>query len=129
YAVALLLPTLLATFLNFGTSSANVYYLASRQVDARTAITVTALFSALSGGLGLVIGAVVATQFGASVFPGVALSAVLTALASFPFMLLLQAASGLLQGFQDFRAFNLGLLAPPIATLAMAVFMAVTGRL
>jgi O-antigen/teichoic acid export membrane protein len=129
YAVALLLPTLLTTFLNFGISSANVYYLASRQIDVRTALIVTFAFSMTCTVLGLGIGWVSTALWGEVLFPGVGQYNLLLALASFPFLFLLQMAGGLLQGVQDFRAFNVTLLAPPAVTLAAIAVLASTGSL
>lgn len=41
YTLALLLPTMLATFLNIGIGSANVYYIGSNQVGAAQAWSAT----------------------------------------------------------------------------------------
>lgn len=129
YAVALLLPSLLATFLNLGVSAANVYFLASRKVDLRTAFVVTSYLSLFCTLGGLVVGAGIVSFFGAVAFPGVAIGTLALALAAFPFMLMLGAAGGLLQGLQDFRAYNLTLLVPPLVTLMGAGALAALGRL
>ncbi|MCK9549671.1 oligosaccharide flippase family protein [Aquamicrobium sp.] len=128
YAVALLLPTLLATFLNFGVSSANVYYLASRNVDLKTASFVTLWLSIIFSVFGLVIGTI-SINFSDQIFPGIDKSVLFLSLASFPFLLFLQAAGGLLQGTQDFRAFNLTLIVPSLVTLLTTGSLAALGRL
>lgn len=129
YAVALLLPTLLATFLNLGVSPANVYYLASRRVDFRTSFLVTLFLSAACAFLGCSIGALLIFFLGEALFPGVGHDVLFLALAAFPFMLLLQAAGGILQGLQDFREFNLTLLVPPTVTIAAVSVLAIAGFL
>lgn len=129
YAVALLLPTLLATFLNLGVSSANVYFLAARKIDLRTAFLVTFFFSLTCALTGLAIGSAIVWGFREVLFPGVGASLLLLALAAFPFVLMLAVAGGLLQGLQDFRAYNLTLLVPPFITLIAAGTLAVLDRL
>lgn len=129
YAVALLLPTLLVTFLNFGVSTANIYYLASREVDLRTSFLVSAFLALVCGLSGLAIGAVMLAGFGETLFPGVEMRVLMVALAAFPFLLMLQFVGGLLQGLQDFRAFNLTLLVPSFVTLAAAGLLVVLARL
>src|SRR5690606_37919949 len=56
YAVALLLPTLLSQLLNLGLVSANVYFVASRQIDAETAWAVSRDLAFLLGSVGTGLG-------------------------------------------------------------------------
>jgi O-antigen/teichoic acid export membrane protein len=123
-AVALLLPTTLATFLNLGITPANVYFVASSQVSLRKAWFTTARLGGLICLAGTAIG-ISAIQLRPQWFTGVPPLALWLAMATFPPSLFVGLISGLFQAQQDFKLFNkLGLLQPIIQLVLVALLMA-----
>jgi len=122
-AVALLLPTTLATFLNLGITPANVYFVASSQVSLRKAWYTTVRLGGLICFAGMAIGIAV-VQFRSEWFTGVPRLALWLAMATFPPSLFAGLISGLFQAQQDFKLFNkLGLLQPIIQLILVALLM------
>ena len=122
-AVALLLPTTLATFLNLGITPANVYFVASSQVSLRKAWYTTVRLGGLICFVGTVIGSAV-VQLRPEWFTGVPPLALWLALASFPPSLFVGLIGGLFQAQQDFKLFNrLGFLQPIIQLILVALLM------
>ena len=117
-AVALLLPTTLATFLNLGITPANVYFVASSQVSLRKAWYTTVRLGGLICLAGMAIG-IAAIQLRPQWFTGVPPLALWLAMATFPPSLFAGLIDGLFQAQQNFKVFNrLGLLLP-IVQLAL----------
>ncbi len=129
YAVALLLPGMLATFLNLGISPATVYYLGAGKVDTFTAFRTIIRLGSIIALTGLMLGAVCILYFGERWFPNVPYYVLWITLALFPFVLFQTFLSSIFQGLQNFKVFNLLLLAPPaiflILLLTMAIFSVV----
>jgi len=123
YAVALLLPSMLATFLNMGISPANVYYLGAGKVDTLTAFRTIIRLVLIITLTGLLLGAVCILYFGESWFPDVPNYVLWTALALFPFALFQTFLASIFQGRQQFKTFNLILLAQPTLFLALLLIM------
>lgn len=121
YTIALLLPTLLASFLNLGIAPANVYYLGSRQVSPLVAWQSSLKLYTSIVVIGLAIGTTVLLLFGESWFPGIPTSLLWVALLIFPVSLLLSLVSSLFQGLQRFGQFNIVLLLQPLLTLVIIV--------
>lgn len=125
YAVALLLPSMLATFLNLGIGSANVYYLGSKQFSLRKVRRSCVKISITLSMLGIVIGSLI-IQFKADVFfPEVDRSILWLALLSFPVSLILGFISSIFQGIQKFKEFNIALLVQPVVMLTGVIGLAV----
>jgi len=121
YALALLLPMMLANFLNLGINSASVYYIGRGDVSVRRALKMNlALWLPLSVA-GFVTAAVVITQFSDSWFPGIPTSLMWLAMPVFPVSLLQMFMLGVLHARQDFRRYNAVHLLQPFVTLALAV--------
>lgn len=117
YTVSLLLPSLLANLLNLGLAPANVYYLASRQVSPVVVWRVSFIMTLGLGLFGLASGGVLIVCFGDDWFPAIPERLLWLALASFPLALATSAASSIFQGLQQFRAFNIVLVAQPLLSL------------
>lgn len=127
YVVALLLPSLLATFLNLGIAPANVYFIGSGKIAVITAWRSTVkLYFALSI-LGLAIGAAVLWWRAEQWFPGVSPKLLWFSLTIFPISFLLGFVSSIFQGLQQFRIFNVVLLAQPIITLTIITILLLFG--
>lgn len=127
YAVALLLPTTLASLLNLGIGSANIYYLGAARVGAAAALRTTFKLYAVIALLGLAVGATVVLHFAERWFQGVPEELLWVALAVFPISLLLALISSVFQGLQQFKRFNLILLLQPSLILIFVILLLLGG--
>ncbi|WP_162628779.1 flippase [Marinobacter bohaiensis] len=118
YAIAVLISTMLAKFLNFGVGPATVYYVSRGDFSIEQAWKGNCRLAIVVATGGLVFIFPVFWVWGKGIFPGVPASLVYLGLASFPLTLLLAYLSTILQGLQDFKAFNLTVLVPPYVNLA-----------
>jgi len=128
YVTALLLPNLLATFLNLGVSPANVYFIASDKVSVGTAWRSSLKLCLIMSLVGLGVGAIVIHWFGEQWFPGVTQSLLWFSLIIFPISLLLGFMSSLYQGMQQFMWFNLILLMQPAINLTLIILLIISGN-
>lgn len=117
YAVSLLLPMLLSTFVNMGTNSANVYYLGSQQYPAAVVARQSVELAAILSLLGLAVGAGAIHFAAETLFPGVASTLLWLALSAFPLVLLQTFAHSIFQGLKRFAHLNTVVLTQPVATL------------
>ena len=117
YAVAMLLPNMLASFLNFGISPANVYYLGSGKINTTTVLYAVITLFMIIASAGIGIGALCIIFFGNIWFPGIPSKILWLVLAIFPISLLQSFLAGIFQCLQKFRTYNLILLAKPLTTL------------
>ncbi|WP_171006870.1 oligosaccharide flippase family protein [Shimia litoralis] len=113
-ALALVFPKVLAAFLNLGMGSANVYFIASRQVAPQTAWAYARNLTTIMSLLGLCLGAVVISIASELFFAGIDESALAISLIALPCILLVSATASILQGMQDFPAFNRAVLFQPV---------------
>lgn len=121
YAVAILLPTMLASLLNLGVGPANVYFVGRGEISVRTALrTSLRLWMALVL-VGCLTGAAVIATRGDAWFPGLSAPLLWLALAAFPLLLLVAYLSNLLQAIQDFVHYNQMMVSPPVLTLILAI--------
>jgi O-antigen/teichoic acid export membrane protein len=126
YAMAILLPNLLVNFLNLGIGPANVFYLGRQEVSPRHAtienIKIAAVI-ACAGSLGAFI---LVRTWGETLFPGIPSILLYIGLSAFPIALLVQYLRTILQGVEDFKAFNWATLTQPLSTLlyiSLAIFV------
>jgi O-antigen/teichoic acid export membrane protein len=127
YAVALLLPGVVATFLNLGLSPANVYFIGSGQYGPRAVFRTTFALSLWLSALGLALGAGLIILKGEAFFPGVPTVMLWLALATLPIGLVQGIVTSVFQGLQQFKLFNLSLLAQPLITLLVVSGLAALG--
>lgn len=113
YAVALLLPSLMSQIFNMGLASANVYYLSSHRYPLAQIWAASRDLILLMAVLGLALGAAIILVGGATLFPGVPRTALLTALLIFPTSLITGVTISFFMALQDFRAYNTGVLIQP----------------
>ena len=107
YASALLLSNLMVTLLEFGITYANVYHIASGDVNAHEVMRANIrIWSAISV-VGLTVAGVLIWLKGAAWFPGIPMTLLVVGLISFPPNLLQFYCQSILQGYQDFKRFNL----------------------
>ena len=118
YVVALLLPTMLTTFLNLGVNSANVYFLGSSRFDVTAVLAVNLRLCLVLGVAGLTIGAGVIVFRGSQLFPGIDPLVLWIALLTFPLSLAQVYLASIFQGLQKFRHLNVVMLAHPATAFA-----------
>lgn len=128
YALALLLPGMLATLLNLGISPANIYFLGANKVDPKHAWRVTSKISFWIIIIGWLIGAFVIIYKSASFFPEVPISMLWLALAFFPLIFVTANISSFFQGLQEFKQFNIVLLLQPTLNLAVISLLVIFGH-
>ncbi|MFA7710364.1 MAG: flippase [Candidatus Neomarinimicrobiota bacterium] len=119
YAVAMLLPTILSTFLNLGVSPGNVYFVGRHSITPRVAVRTSVRMWVIITLAGVLIGAISVIFFGNRLFPGVPALLLWLALLAFPLVLLQSFLSSLFQAVQDFRRYNLAILISPAITLLL----------
>jgi O-antigen/teichoic acid export membrane protein len=127
-AIALLLPTLLATILNLGLSPANVYFLAARLTGIRSLMAVNLRVYCLIATLGVLIGVGLLRWRGSEYFNGVDMEILWIALAMFPLSLLNGQLISFFQGLQQFRAFNILAIIQPFTVFLMILCLVVSGN-
>jgi O-antigen/teichoic acid export membrane protein len=127
YAVALLLPTMLASFLNVGISPAHVYYLGSRQFDTATVLGNSLLLALLLSFSGVLVGGACIWFKAEQWFPHVPRYLLWLALATFPASLLQSFIISIFQGLQKFKEFNIVLLVQSSMTLALVSLIVIYG--
>ena len=128
-AIALLLPSMLSTFLNLGVAPANVYFLGSAQISVRQLLGANLRIFALLGALGLVLGAVTLRWQAEQLFPGVSPFVLWLALASFPIDLLNSSLISVFQGLQQFRPYNILAMTQSVAFLLLVIALTLAGNL
>ena len=122
-ALALVFPKVLAAFLNLGMGSANVYFIASRQVTPETAWAYARNLATIMSLFGLCFGAVFISITSELFFAGIDESILLISLIGLPFILLVSATASILQGMQDFPAFTKAVLFQPVLAFLGAVIL------
>lgn len=127
YSVALLLPSMLTSFLNLGVAPANVYYLGSNRIAVRQLLVAnTRIFLSL-GTFGLVLGSAILKWKAEAFFPGVARLVLWFALAVFPLSLLNSYLRSVFQGLQQFRLYNILAIMQPSSLLLLVSSLALLG--
>jgi O-antigen/teichoic acid export membrane protein len=127
YTLTLLLPLMLATFLNFGVGAANVYFVNSGKIIFIQAVRNTINFYFLFVLCGELIGFLVIFFLGEIFFDEVPLKFLLLSLIIFPLTLLLEFISSLFQALQRFSVFNLILLVQPIIMVVGVAALYISG--
>lgn len=117
YAMAILIPTMLANFLNLGVAPATVYYVSRKDFDVHQAMAGNVRLGLGVSIFGVVCSLPVLVIWGDEIFPGVPGTLLYFGLATFPLTLSLTYLNTILQGLEDFRAFNLTVLLPPYINL------------
>ena len=117
YALAILLPTMLSTFLNLGIGPATVYHVSRKDFDVADALAGNLRLAFVVSAIGVVLTLPVLFLWGEVLFPKIPISLLFVGLSSFPISLLLAYLNTILQGQEDFKAFNLSILLPPYANL------------
>lgn len=107
YSLAILLPTLLATFLNLGIAPATVYYVSKERSDLNSIVVTNVFFGLILGILGMAVGALVIFFWGSSLFPGVLTVFLWVALAVLPLQLIASFLNSVFHGLKDFKSYSI----------------------
>lgn len=118
YAMAILVPNMLANVLNFGVGPATVFYVSRGDHSVRRAFAGNLRLAILVSTFGVALTAPALALWGGKLFPNVPLSLLYTGLAGFPLALLVAYFNTILQGLEDFKAYNASVLVPPYVNLA-----------
>jgi O-antigen/teichoic acid export membrane protein len=121
YAMAILVPTMLANVLNLGVGPATVFHVSRGDHSVRRAVAGNLKLALLVSAVGVALTAPALAVWGQNLFPGVPLSLLYIGLAGFPLALLVSYFNTILQGLEDFKAYNASILAPPYVNLAGVV--------
>lgn len=121
-SLALLVPGMLALFLNGGVGISNVYFAGSGRYDVPTLTANSSAFALLATGLGaILVGGLAATGWSDRLLPGVALGLLLIAMLEFPVRLLMGYLNTILQGLQQITLVNLISLSDAGLTLILTI--------
>lgn len=121
YSLTLLLPLTLISFTNLGISSSTVYYAAHEDYDAATTLHGTLYMTLILGLISLAGGWLVGVFFRESLFPGATTQFLSIAALITPLLLLKMNLSAILQGFQDFKRYNLAEIIAQVSMLAFVI--------
>ena len=128
FAVALLLPTLLSSFLNLGVAPANVYHLGSGQVSVRHLLRANVQIFLWLGLFGLAAGAAILNWNAEGLFPGVSPLLLWFALVIFPVSLLNSYLHSIFQGLQQFKPYNMLAILHPAMLLVLVAGLTIFGN-
>lgn len=128
FALALLMPTMLASFLNLGVAPANVYFLGSNQITVRNLLSANAPIFLWLGAIGSAGGAYLLLWNASGIFPGISPLILWFALAIFPIRLLNSYLHSLFQGLQQFKPYNLLATLQPTFLLSLVSGLALFGN-
>jgi len=117
FAMAMLLPSLLAMLLNLGMSASNVYLISSGSSHVREAILGNIILSIASSITGLVVGFLAIEFYADALFPGIPRKILWFALSIFPVILVNGFFTSIFHGLQRFAIFNKILLFEPLIFL------------
>lgn len=123
FAIALIFPKLMAAFLNLGLGSANVYFIASRQVQPDVAWASSRNMMAIMSLLGLGIGAAIIPITSEAIFPSIDKLSLSISLIAFPFILIVSTVASIFQALQIFREFNRTILLQPLLAFLAACIL------
>jgi len=123
FTLAILLPDLMVKFLNLGVGPATVYYVGRSERELAAVVRGNMALGLWVSAVSILLGYGVIHGFGAWLFPGVPSQLLLFSLIIIPVSLYNSYLLVILQGLQDFRAFNLVGLAPQLVTLVLILLL------
>lgn len=116
YAMTILLPSMLATFLNLGVGPATVYYLSRKETSPQQALRENTHIASIISIFGLTIALLTIATWSPTLFPGIPTTLLLVGATAFPMTLLSGYLNTIFQGLENFRSFTWAGLAPPYIT-------------
>lgn len=123
YALALLLPQMLVTFLNMGVAPATVYFVGRGDRELEAAVRGNIALALWTSAGAMLIGLLLALYGGEILFPDVPLKLLLLSILVIPISIHNSYLLAILQGIQDFRAYNSVSMTPQLVTLFLLVLL------
>jgi O-antigen/teichoic acid export membrane protein len=123
YAMAVLVPSLLTNFLNLGVGPATVFHVSRGDFDVRQAKAGNLWLAFIVAFAGVAISLPILYLWADALFPDIPVELLYLGLASFPASLLIAYLNTILQGLENFKAYNLTVLLPPYINLAAVIIM------
>lgn len=121
YELALVLPLVIQSVFNIGVTMSAAYYVARGDHDLVTATRGSITLSLWLSGGGLLVGVALVRLGSAALFPGIPADLLYLSLLLLPLLYLRLHLSAVFQGLQDFRAFGLVELTPPLVSIVLIV--------
>jgi O-antigen/teichoic acid export membrane protein len=106
YSLAILLPTLLIAFTNFGIGPASVFFIGKRKYPLKEVFGNNIIYTISISIFAILIGLIVIFFFSNKLFPGVPIEYLLLALGLIPCLLFLGFVGHILLGLQKFKKYN-----------------------
>ncbi|TLS38493.1 flippase [Pseudalkalibacillus caeni] len=126
YALIILLPQMLMTFLNMGVNTSTIYYVSKGEIDLHSVFKNNLIIGGVLSLIGLLIGLLVILFFSDRLFSGTPSYLLFISLIGLPFMILNIFFQTIFQGLQNFKFFNTILIVTQMSTLAfIALFIIV----
>lgn len=107
YALIILLPTMLMTFLNLGIGSATVFYLGRQKYSLRTILSTNVILAIIFSCFSALVGSGIILLFGEYFFSGISVPLLFSFLSTLPILFLNSFNQSVFQGIEDFKVFNL----------------------
>ena len=123
YAMAILIPSMLGTFLNLGIAPANVYFIASQKITPLSALKSSLQIWLVLSVIGISAGILTFSTYGDVWFPGIPMSLLCPGVFAFPLILLQSFLISFFLGLQDFKSYNYASLIAPFTTLLLATIL------
>jgi len=128
YSLAILLPSLIISFGNFGIGQASVFYVGKKKYSAEEILGNNITLSFLLGVAGFFIGLIIILFFSSFLFSGVAKVYLFLALFLIPLGFFLSFVNNLLLGLQKIKEFNfIGILQSFIFLFLLSILLLVLG--
>lgn len=106
YSLAILLPGILITFLNFGINTASIYYIGKKKYPLKEILGVDIISSILISVFSILIGLIIIFYFGDKLFPSIARGYLMLSLSLPPFQFLSMFILDILLGLQKIKKYN-----------------------
>ncbi|TDQ38682.1 flippase [Aureibacillus halotolerans] len=117
YALAILLPTLLMTFMNLGVGQSSVYYIGQKQINVADAWKTNTITAAMLSTLAIVVGVLI-VLFGDAFFGALDNTLLIGMLFLLPVLFASRFFQALFQAVKDFASFNIIVLTTHLSLLA-----------
>lgn len=121
YTLITYLPLMLMTFLNFGLNSSTVYFVSRKNVSLTTALNTNIITGLLLSFTSILFGVAAVYIFGETYFKSVNSQLLFVSLTAMPGMFLMIFLQTILQGIQNFKAFNTALVIQQFSTVFFVV--------
>jgi O-antigen/teichoic acid export membrane protein len=123
YAMAILLPIMLGTFLSLGLNSANIYFIGRNEYPLDVIYTTTLILYFIVVLIGLLAGYLLITYYANSLFSNVSIEVLSISLFIFPLTLLFQFLLSFIQAKENFTTYNIASLSNSIILMIFIIIL------